>query len=153
MKVRVDAEIAPDLLGLFLDRNDGKLGPSVQEWKGTCENGAPIEDDDPTLPRCGGTYRPPGIVLEGVTMFNVAEMLSLPQSRGLLGTIVTDHTGLKGRFNLKLDYPFPPAGAPQPVAAPSLFSAVREQWGLKIERAAGPFKIVTIDSAEHPTEN
>jgi len=148
LKVRVDPGMAPDILGLFLDRSDGKFGPNVQEWQGTCENRAPSEDDDPTLPRCGMAYRPTGLVLEGVTMFNVAEMLSLPQSRGLLGNIVTDHTGLTGRFNMKLDYPFPP-----PVVAPSLYSAVREQWGLKIERASGPFKTVTIESAEHATEN
>jgi uncharacterized protein (TIGR03435 family) len=153
LKVRVEATTAPDILGLFLDRSDGKLGPNVQEWKGTCENRTPSDDDDPTLPRCGGAYRPPGLVLEGVTMFNVAEMLSLPQGRGLLGNIVTDHTGLTGRFNMKLEYPFPPPGAPQPVAAPSLFSVVREQWGLKLERAEGSFKLVTIESAEHPAEN
>jgi len=154
LKVRVEAQTAQNILGLFLDRSDGKLGPNVQEWPGTCANNRPpSDDDDPTLPLCASGYRAPGIVLEGVTMFNVAEILSLPQSRGLLGTIVSDHTDLKGRFNLKLDYPFPPPGNPQPIAAPSLYSAVREQWGLKIEKSSGPFKLVTIESADHATEN
>jgi len=149
-KVHVEAAMV-DVLGLFLNRSDGKLGPNVQEWKGTCESATPVEDEDPTIPRCGGGYRPPGIVLEGVSMFNVAEILSLPLSRNLLGTIVTDHTGLQGRFNMKLEYAFPLPGQPQP--GPSLLTALKEQWGLKVEPAKGPFKVVTIESAEHPPEN
>jgi hypothetical protein len=94
-----------------------------------------------------------GLLLQGVTMYNVAEILSLPQGRNQLGTIVTDHTGLKGRYDMRLEFTFPPPGGPPSVVAPSLESAIREQWGLKIEKASGPFRLVTIESAEHPTEN
>jgi uncharacterized protein (TIGR03435 family) len=154
LKVRVENQTAPNILGLFLDRSDGKLGPNVREWTGTCFNDRrPVDDDDPTIARCPSGYFRPGLLLQGVTMFNVADILSLPQSRNLLGTIVTDHTGLKGRYDLRLEFAFPPIGAPPTVVAPSLESAIREQWGLKIERASGPFKLVTIDSAERPTEN
>ena len=154
LKVRVENQTAPNILGLFLDRSDGKLGPNVREWTGTCFNDRrPVDDDDPTIARCLSGYFRPGLLLQGVTMFNVAEILSLPQSRSLLGTIVTDHTGLKGRYDLRLEFAFSPIGAPTTVVAPSLESAIREQWGLKIERASGPFKLVTIESAEHPTEN
>jgi uncharacterized protein (TIGR03435 family) len=152
IKVRVQDSMG-DMLGLFLDKPDGKLGPNVQEWKGTCEGGKDSGEDDPTIPRCGGAYRAPGIVLEGVSMFNVSEILSLPLSRNLLGTIVSDHTGLKGRYNMKLEYQFPPVGQPQLVAGPSLQTALKEQWGLKVEQAKGPFKSVVIESAEQPTEN
>lgn len=154
LKVRVENQTAPNILGLFLDRSDGKLGPNVREWTGTCFNDRrPVDDDDLTIARCPSGYFRPGLLLQGVTMFNVAEILSLPQSRNLLGTIVSDHTGLKGRYDLRLEFAFPPIGAPPTVVAPSLESAIREQWGLKIERASGPFKLVTIESAEHPTEN
>jgi uncharacterized protein (TIGR03435 family) len=154
LKVRSEDRTAPDILGLFLNRSDGKLGPNVRPWTGSCFNDRPpVNDDDPTIARCASGYFPPGMILQGVSMFNVAEMLSLPQSRSLLGTIVTDHTGLKGRYDLRLDYPFPPPGNPLPVGSPSLYAAVQDQWGLKIERASGPFRLVTIESAEYPTEN
>jgi len=125
----------------------------VREWAGTCFNDRkPVDDDDPTIARCQSGYFRPGLLLQGVTMFNVAEILSLPQSRNLLGTIVSDHTGLQGRYDLRLEFAFPPLEGPPTVVAPSLESAIREQWGLKIEKASGPFKLVTIESAEHPTE-
>src|SRR5262245_27638224 len=100
LKVRTERREGSGL-GLVVDRSDGKLGPNVKPWSGTCEYGTPNDDDDPTLPRCASGYRPPGIVLEGVTMFNVAEILSLPQSRNLLGNVVGDRTGLNGRFDMK----------------------------------------------------
>jgi uncharacterized protein (TIGR03435 family) len=39
LKVRVENQTAPNILGLFVDRSDGKLGPNVREWSGTCFNG------------------------------------------------------------------------------------------------------------------
>ena len=40
-------------------------------------------------------------------MFTVAEVLSLPPERALLGTIVADQTGLTERYTMARDYPFP----------------------------------------------
>jgi len=154
LKVRVENQTAQNILGLFLDRSDGKLGPNVREWNGSCFNDRqPVDDDDPTIARCPSGYFRPGLLLQGVTMYNVAEILSLPQGRNQLGTIVSDHTGLQGRYDMRLEFAFPPPGGPPTVVAPSLESAIREQWGLKIEKASGPFRLVTIESAEHPTEN
>ena len=91
-------------------------------------------------------------------MFSAAELLSLPQSRALLGTIVQDRTGLKGRYKMHLDFPFTPQrpvdpAVPPEFAGPSLFQAVREQWGLKLEKAKGPLHVIVVESAEPPTEN
>ena len=96
--------------------------------------------------------------MDGATMFSVAEALSLPQSRTLLGTIVQDHTGLTGRYKMELTYTF---GAPRPVdpskpadlEQASLFTVLREQWGLKLEKAEGPLRVLTIEAATRPTEN
>lgn len=147
---------------MALDRKDGKLGRNVEEWDGTCSGRPPSGDDDPSTPRCLSGYRATGLFLEGATMFSAAELLSLPQSRTLLGTIVSDRTGLKGRYKMHLDFPFTPPGPAQPgqapvapleFAGPSLFTALREQWGLKLERTKGPFRVIVVESAQRPTEN
>jgi uncharacterized protein (TIGR03435 family) len=44
------------------------------------------------------------------------------------------------------------AAAPNP-AGPSIFTALREQLGLKLERAKGPGDFLVIDHVEKPTEN
>lgn len=140
-----------DVYALVRDRSDGKFGPKLQAWDGACADGrAPSADDDPALPRCFSGYRTSGIVLDGATMFSAAELLSLPQSRNLLGAIVQDRTGLTGRYKMELDYQFT---APPELAGPSLFTAIREQWGLKLEKAQGPLKVIVVDDAQRPTPN
>ena len=112
-----------DMLTLVMGRSDGTLGPKVKTWSGSCpkvmpvlyfqaprralQNGPPPEADDPAVAECPTGYRAGGITLDGVTMFTVAEVLSLPPGRALLGTIVADQTGLSGRYTMELDYPFP----------------------------------------------
>lgn len=146
------------IYALVLDRSDGTLGPNIKEWDGTCQDRPPTEDDDPYVPRCPSGYRPGGFFLEGGTLFSAAELLSLPPSRALLGTIVQDKTGLKGRYKLHLDFDFAPVrpvdpAAPPEFAGPSLFQAVREQWGLRLEKANGVLNMVIVESVERPTEN
>jgi bla regulator protein blaR1 len=136
-----------DVYALTVDRADGKLGPRVHPWDGTCEGRAPTEED-PTVPRCGGFFRPPGMFLEGVTMFSAAEMLSLPQPN--LGRIVQDHTGLTGLYKMDLEFTF--TRTPDP-SGPSIFTAIKEQWGLKLEPSKGPLEMLIVDSAHPPTEN
>jgi uncharacterized protein (TIGR03435 family) len=156
LKVHINTETG-NFYALVLDRSDGKLGPNVHPWDGTCLNGqAPTEDDDPVYPRCFSNYRLSGLFVDGATMFNAAEMLSLPASRTLLGRVVQDRTGLTGRYRMELEYPFNPARPADPAAPdsrPSLFTVIREQWGMKLEPAQGPYKVIVVDSAQRPTEN
>jgi uncharacterized protein (TIGR03435 family) len=80
-----------------------------------------------------------------VSLAKLASILS-----GLLDRIVIDNTGLKGEFDLKLEW------APNPAAdsgEPSLFTALQEQLGLKLESTKGPVEIVVIDNLEKPSEN
>lgn len=170
-----------DVLALVTDRSDGTLGPKIKTWDGTCPRVMPvlyfqaprrpllkIEDrfvvgpasdaDDPGVPYCPTGYRAGGMRIDGATMFTVAEMLSLPPARALLGTITQDRTGLTGRFTMELDYPFAPTGpaaaaAPPEFAGPSLSTAVREQWGLRLVPGKGQLKVVAIESARLPTND
>ena len=173
LKVRTEMPTV-DMLTLVTARSDGALGPKVKTWSGTCpkvmpvlylqaprrplQNGPPSEADDPAVAECPTGYRAGGISLDGATMFTVAEVLSLPPARALLGTIVADQTGLRGRYTMELDYPFPPQrpadpAAPADFGLPSLFTAVQEQWGLRLVPGKGPFRLVVVESAQLPTAN
>jgi uncharacterized protein (TIGR03435 family) len=162
LTLRTDVQVgAPDSRGVYALVRDGDrpLGPNVEPWDGTCANGAEPLEEDPFMPRCVSGYRPPGLRLDGVNMFAAAEALSLPPSRALLGTIVQDKTGITGRYRMTLDFRFPPWGAagrgapPPELAGPSLFTAVQEQWGLRLEPSSGTLTVLTIERAQPPTEN
>ena len=173
LKMHTEAPVG-DVLSLVVDRPDGKLGPKIRKWDGTCPSTMPalmfpaprrplqrVDDklvvgpasdtDDPSVTYCPSGYRIGGLIIDGATMFTVAEMLSLPAARTLLGTITQDRTGLTGRYTLDLDYLFT-GGLPDP-ASPSLVSAIREQWGLRLVSAKAPLKAIVIESAQRPTEN
>jgi len=90
---------------------------------------------------------------------------------------VTDMTGLKGTYDFTLDFapddgtrmgrgmpmmmPPPPPGEgggganpPEAPNGPSLYTALEEQLGLKLEPRKGPVDLLVIDHAEKvPTEN
>jgi uncharacterized protein (TIGR03435 family) len=77
----------------------------------------------------------------------------------LLQRQVVNNTGLDGNYDFKLEWtPDPGPSAPngQPVetsAGPSLFSAIQQQLGLRLEAAKGPVDILAIDRVEKPSEN
>jgi uncharacterized protein (TIGR03435 family) len=67
------------------------------------------------------------------------------------GLMVADETGLRGKYDFVLD--FAPNETDQRDTRPSIFSAVGEQLGLRLERAKGPVKTVVIDHVERPSAN
>ncbi|MGB6472753.1 MAG: M56 and DUF3738 domain-containing protein [Candidatus Sulfotelmatobacter sp.] len=81
-----------------------------------------------------------------------------------LGRTVLDKTGLTGKYDFTLKWvpdesqgpPGPPRmdNAPPPDSSgPSLFTAIQEQLGLKLEAQKGPVEILVIDHAAKPSEN
>ncbi len=68
---------------------------------------------------------------------------------------VIDKTGLKGHFNWNLEWtPDPPPGIPAPdLSGPSLFTALQEQLGLKLEPQKAIMPILIIERAEKPSAN
>jgi uncharacterized protein (TIGR03435 family) len=66
---------------------------------------------------------------------------------------VVDKTGLMGGFNFELDWsPERPDSRPDasPDDRPSIFTAVQEQLGLKLESAKVPIPAIVIDRAVKP---
>ena len=70
---------------------------------------------------------------------------------------VLDKTGLRGTFDGELTFaPEPLPGFPRLPGnenGVSVFTALQEQWGLKLEPARGPVEILVIESAQKPAEN
>jgi uncharacterized protein (TIGR03435 family) len=93
------------------------------------------------------------------TLANFTQALSR-----LLGRTVIDKTGLKGNFDIALEWApdqtqalqLPPDAPKPPVSDPSgptIFTAIQEQLGLKLESKKGPVDIFVIDHAEKPSAN
>lgn len=64
---------------------------------------------------------------------------------------IVDRTGLKGRYDLKLQWTLddaPPSEAPD--APPGLFTALQDQAGLKLERVKAPADVSVIDALQKP---
>ena len=85
----------------------------------------------------------------GTTMANLATYLSRE-----LGRPVQDRTGLSGRYDFQVDWA-PDSGpcAGSVPDAPSLFTALQEQLGLKLESTRGPVDVIVIDSVAKPDSN
>ncbi len=81
-------------------------------------------------------------------------MLSYLLSRFETGRPIIDETGLRGMYEVKLEWAPSQQQNADTSSAPSLFTAVSEQLGLKLEGRKGPVEILVVDSAEKvPTDN
>ena len=106
----------------------------------------------------GSTSGSPGhLEATRIAIRNLTEFLSRQTGRPVL-----DMTGLKGFYNFTLNFtPEAAPSAPSPetpivesAVGPSLFTAVQEQLGLKLEPRKTPVEILVVDHAEKvPTEN
>ncbi len=143
-----------------------KNGPKLQEAK----TGDIYPDGIKGLDGRGGPNRlriGRGLIIgQGVSIALLVRMLSRQQ----LGHSVLDKTGLKGKYDFKLQWT-PDEGqtrmfkgaeasqqrtdnAPLPESSgPSIFTAIQEQLGLKLESQKGPVEILVIDHVEKPSEN
>ena len=69
---------------------------------------------------------------------------------GQAGRPVIDSTGLKGEYDFRVEWaPDESTGS----LGPSIFAALQEQLGLKLEAMKGPVEIIVVDSAERPSAN
>jgi len=125
---------------LVLARTDGRRGPALTPSTFDCSRmmkGPPPQTPPPTMPNglapCGGRTSSGSIVFNGTAMAYFASNLS-----NIIRRTVVDRTGLAGDFNLALTYA-PETASAQPLSdAASLFTALQEQLGLKLESGRGP---------------
>jgi uncharacterized protein (TIGR03435 family) len=111
----------------------GKKGPKFRE----------VKDDGSNAYIGGGEGHQ--IQAHHITMKLLAGAL-----QGSLGDPVLDETGLKGLYDLNLDFT-----VDENIAAegPRIFEAVQDQLGLKLEARKAPVEVIVIDHVEKPSAN
>jgi uncharacterized protein (TIGR03435 family) len=90
------------------------------------------------------------LTAQGIPMSALANNLTFQVHR-----IVVDKTGLTGKYDFTLQWsPDEVHGADAPESAgPSIFTALQEQLGLKLEQSKGPVDTVVVDHVEMPSDN
>ena len=89
---------------------------------------------------------------------------TLSNTGSSLNRLVVDRTGLEGTFDMTLRFtpdnmpPFGPGGGPPGLPpidpnGPSIFTAVQEQLGLKLDSQRGPVDVLVIDRIAMPTDD
>src|SRR5688572_4835328 len=152
------------IYALVIAGPDRPLGPDLRRARVDCTAIAadaekrgiapPFPQPQGNRPACGTRSAPGSMMGTGVSMADLARNLAGPAGR-----MVVDKTGLAGSWDLDLKYvpdqPLPPIpGLPAaPTDGASLFTALQEQLGLKLESQLAPVDVLTIVSIERPTEN
>ena len=159
------------IYNLVLARGDGRLGDKLKASTLDCAaiaaarrgGGPPPAPDFTARPQCGMRIGPGNLAAGGMALAAFANSLG-----PMLQRVVVDTTGLSGTFDFDLtwtpDVPQgalnapPPPGAPPGAAGPAIdpngptiFTAVQEQLGLKLEPARGPVQVFVVDRLEPPT--
>lgn len=138
---------------LTVGKNGSQVRPSSES---TC---VPFDPSNPTLPSAKG--RNPsdmcGFIGMGRNSLNAQqvtmEALTMAFSQ-LLGRTVVDKTGITGEVDLHLTFSLDEsANSASDLGPPSIFTAIQEQLGLKLDSAKGPVEVLVVDHAERPTEN
>jgi len=156
------------IYALVVARSDGKLGPDLKKSETDCNaimaagrgRGMPPPPGPPQAgerPQCGIRIGMGNLAMGGAPMPQFANSLAM-----FVGRTVQDKTGLAGNYDVTLTWtpdqmPQRPPGAPEPPPAdpngPSIFTALQEQLGLKLDSQKGPVSVLVIDRVERPKEN
>jgi uncharacterized protein (TIGR03435 family) len=139
---------------LTLARADGRLGDGLKRSTMDCPALFAQRKPDDGNPACGLRLAPGSIVLEGMPISQLAAALT-----ELLRRAVVDRTGLQGTYDLQLHWspraldPTDAAAQAAQPDAPSLFTALPEQAGLRLESVRGQQQVLIVDNLQRPTPN
>jgi uncharacterized protein (TIGR03435 family) len=138
---------------LVLARADGRLGSGMRRSPVNClDPEARKKAYAAALPNsrivCGLQDGAGSFTGGGVEVATIASVLT-----GASGRPVLDRTGLSGGFDVDLRWTPSLAGDAAPPDVVSIFTAVQEQLGLKLENATAPLDVLVIDRIERPSEN
>jgi uncharacterized protein (TIGR03435 family) len=102
---------------------------------------------------------PGQLTAQGASMADLALTLS-NTGRESLGRVVVDRTGLTGRYDFTLQTApdqiqakSGPSDGQQEITGSSIFAALQEQLGLKLQPSTAPTEYLVVDHIERPSEN
>jgi len=165
LKAHTETREVP-IYNLVLARSDRTLGPRIKPATVDCTpfltGKRPMQesprDPDNRFGLCsvGGAFTPAGLLtprLNGRPLTGLIQHLEEAMERRVI-----DRTGLKGNYDIELSYldqslADPSLPAAQALRGPSLFAALQEQLGMKLEAGRGPVEVLVVDSASAPTPN
>jgi uncharacterized protein (TIGR03435 family) len=133
------------IYALVKARGDGKMGPGLVVSTNPCD---PARTD---VPPCRMMFRQDLIEATGMDIRTLS-----PQLIGVVGRLIVDRTGLEGRFDVSLKWtPDLSLGGENPagVERVSLFTALEEQLGLRLQPDTGPVDVLVIESVSRPTSD
>jgi len=122
---------------LVLARPDGRLGAGLHQSTADCR--APVPPGD----------RPCGWSGGGLPHWGKAQPIAIfiTQISNSVERRIVDKTGLPGPFDWQLQT----QSDPNDNSAPSIFTALQEQLGLKLQPARGTLDVIVVDHVEPPT--
>lgn len=131
-------------------RADGRLGPQLTQSAFTCTGAAPpvnAAGANPCRSLMSVTDAGGRIEFVGRPLSSILDTLGIVTNR-----VVVDQTTLTGPMDLRLEWSSDSFERPAGVGAPpSIFTAVREQLGLRLESSRGQVEVLVIDSVSRPT--
>ena len=154
---RADKRLGPQLQPSTLDCS---LPPAANFGSGTAESAEAM-----AMRRCAPMMitepAGQGIYSGGTTLATLVRMLSGMAGQLVIDRPIVDQTGLEGNYAVRLKFASvspPPgvstSGTPSPPQErPSIFTALQEQLGLKLESTTLEAQVLVIDHIERPTEN
>jgi uncharacterized protein (TIGR03435 family) len=161
-KLRVHVESREqDAYALTLARPDGRLGPQLRPSRVDCPARMEAQRRNEPLPPqpegtkpCAFNFAPGRVDMVGMRLSTLVVMLA-----GQVGRPVVDQTGLTQTFDIEMQWSFTTsAGLGRGDSTggsdgPSIFTAVQEQLGLKLEPAKTSVDHLVIDHIENPEPN
>jgi uncharacterized protein (TIGR03435 family) len=75
-----------------------------------------------------------------------------PENDGPSFEVATNRTGLKGSYDFTLKWS-PDSSTPSDSDEPSLFTAIREQLGVRFVPSKAPVEVLAVEHIEHPSPN
>jgi uncharacterized protein (TIGR03435 family) len=110
------------------------------------KSGSKMKQTTPDSSGGSANYASGKVTAHQISIESVAANLSFA-----VGRVIVNKTGLEGGYDFALDYA--PDGADASDTRPSIFTALEEQLGLKLEPARGPVDVIVVDQIERPTAN
>jgi uncharacterized protein (TIGR03435 family) len=129
---------------LVLAQADGRLGPGLRRTNIDCATVGASQPSGgaPRVAPCSAIGGPGRLHATAVRINQLIGNISSDLQR-----LVIDKTGLVGSFDIDLDW----ARNEADTTKPSIFTAVQEQLGLKLESSRAPTEVLVIDHVERPT--